>query len=95
MSVTIRLARVGKTNAPSYKVVVSNTKTKRTGKYLDVLGYYNPSEGEKAYSLDKEKFQEWKNKGALSTEAVDKLLEGTYKYKVYAPKKAKGEKVEE
>ncbi len=99
MSVTIRLARVGKKNAPAYKVVVSNTKDKRTGKYLDVLGFYNPSEGTKAYKIDKEKFQEWKNKGALSTDSVDKLLEGTYQYKVYAPKKAKaeakGEKVEE
>jgi small subunit ribosomal protein S16 len=95
MSVTIRLARVGKKNAPAYKVVVSNTKTKRTGKYLDVLGYFNPSEGEKSYKIDEKKFKEWKANGALSTEAVDKLLEGTYQYKVYAPKKAKGEKVEE
>ncbi|HOM77828.1 30S ribosomal protein S16 [Patescibacteria group bacterium] len=97
MSVTIRLARVGKKNAPAYKIVVAQTKDKRTGKYLDVLGFYNPSEGEKSYKIDKEKFQDWKNKGALSTQAVDKLLEGTYKYMVYAPKKAKaqGEKVEE
>ncbi|HDQ88602.1 MAG TPA: 30S ribosomal protein S16 [candidate division WWE3 bacterium] len=95
MSVTIRLARVGKKNSPAYKVVVSNTRSKRTGKYLDVLGFYNPSEGEKAYKIDKKKYQEWKSNGALSTEAVDKLLEGTYEYKVYAPKKAKGEKVEE
>jgi len=97
MSVTIRLARVGKKNAPAYKVVVSNTRDKRTGKYLDVLGFYNPSEGNNALKIDKEKFQEWKNKGALSTKSVDKLLEGTYQYKVYAPKKAEaaGEKVEE
>ncbi len=95
MSVTIRLAKVGKKNAPAYKVVVSNTRDKRTGKYLDILGFYNPSEKGMPSKINKEKFQEWKKKGALSTEAVEKLLAGTYQYKVYAPKRARGEKVEE
>ncbi len=91
MSVTIRLARVGKTNAPAYKVVVAQTKDKRTGKYLDVLGYFNPSESPDSYEIDKEKYLEWKSKGALSTEAVEKLMEGTYEYKVYDPAKKEGE----
>jgi small subunit ribosomal protein S16 len=85
MSVTIRLARIGKTNAPAYKVVVSKTRNKRTGKYLDILGFYNPSENPDAFEIDKKKYQEWKNKGALSTEAVEKLIAGTYEYKVYDP----------
>ncbi len=83
MSVTIRLARVGKRNAPAYKIVVANTRDKRTGKYLDVLGHYNPSEG--TYKLDEEKYKAWKEKGALSTEAVEALRAGTYEYKVYRP----------
>ncbi len=90
MSVTIRLARVGKKNGPSYKVVVSNTRDKRTGKYLEVLGHFNPSRDVKDYKIDKEKYQEWKDKGALSTEAVDKLIEGKYEYIVYSPKQPKG-----
>lgn len=85
MSVTIRLARVGKRNAPAYKVVASKTKNKRTGKFLDVLGYYNPSEDPNAFEIDMEKYKEWKNNGALSTQAVEKLIAGTYKYKVYNP----------
>ncbi len=85
MSVTIRLARIGKRNAPAYKVVVSQTRNKRTGKYLDILGHYNPSEDPEAFEIDKKKYQEWKNKGALSTEAVEKLIAGTYEYKVYNP----------
>lgn len=93
MSVTIRLARVGRTNSPAYKVVVAETRSKRTGKYLDVLGYFNPAESPDSYEIDKEKFHEWKSKGALSTEAVDKLIEGTYEYKIYNPRaQAEGEK---
>ncbi|MBD3366418.1 30S ribosomal protein S16 [candidate division WWE3 bacterium] len=85
MSVTIRLARIGKKNAPAYKIVAAQTRTKRTGKFLDVLGYFNPSEGNDVYEIDMDKYQDWKNKGALSTEAVEKLIEGTYEYKVYNP----------
>jgi small subunit ribosomal protein S16 len=66
-------------------VVVANTRDKRTGKYLDVLGYFNPTESPDAYEIDEDKYQEWKSKGALSTEAVEKLIEGTYEYKVYNP----------
>lgn len=88
MSVTIRLARVGKKNAPAYKIVVAQTRDKRTGKYLDVLGYFNPSESPDSYEIDKDKYQEWKDKGALSTEAVEKLVAGTYEYKVYNPNAA-------
>ncbi len=98
MSVTIRLARIGKKNAPAYKIVAADTRTKRTGKYLDVLGYFNPSEDPDSYEIDKEKYQEWKNKGALSTEAVEKLIKGTYEYKVYNPnqeKEASEERTEE
>jgi small subunit ribosomal protein S16 len=89
MSVTIRLAKVGKKNAPSYKVVVSNTRDKRTGKFLDVLGFYNPSHQPALLEIDKDKVNEWKSRGALSTVAVDKLLEGKYTYTKYNPKGSK------
>lgn len=101
MSVTIRLARIGKKNAPAYKIVVANTRDKRNGRFLDVLGYFNPSESMDAYRMDKKKYDEWKNKGALSTDAIEKLIAGTYKYKVYNPNEkakeaeAEGEKGEE
>lgn len=86
MSVTIRLSRIGKKNQPAYKLVVSNTRDKRNGRYLDILGHYNPFEPKEKFSYDKEKFEEWKNKGALVTDAVNKLIEGTYEYKKYEPK---------
>lgn len=87
MSVTIRLSRIGRKNQPAYKVVVANTRDKRNGRYLDILGYYNPFEKKKQFSYDKEKFENWKKKGALVSDAVNKLIDGTYEFKKYDPKK--------
>jgi small subunit ribosomal protein S16 len=83
MSVTIRLARFGKKFAPSYKIVVANTRDKRNGKFLDILGYYNPSENPVKFNIDKEKYSKWTGNGALVTDAVKKLVDGTYEYTPY------------
>lgn len=87
MSVTIRLAKFGKRNAPSYRVVVANTRDKRNGKFLDTLGFFNPSDKTTKFTVDKKKYEEWKAKGALVTKAVEKLIDGTYEYIKYEPKK--------
>lgn len=87
MSVTIRLSKTGKRNAPSYKVVVANTRDKRDGRFLDVLGYFNPSTSPQELKIDQEKFTAWKDKGALVTDAVEKLVAGGYEYVKYNPKK--------
>ncbi|HLC93794.1 MAG TPA: 30S ribosomal protein S16 [Patescibacteria group bacterium] len=91
MSVTIRLAKVGKKNAPSYKVVVANTRDKRTGRYVDVLGYYNPSTKPAEFKVNKDRIEYWKKQGALTTEAINKLMEGKYTYIKYNPKKSSTE----
>lgn len=93
MSVTIRLARIGRKNLPAFRVVVSNTKDKRNGKFLDILGHYNPSGSKALFDYDKEKFSYWKKNGALVSESVQELIEGKYVYKPY--KKAGEEKQEE
>ena len=76
MSVTIRLAKFGKKNAPSYKIVVSNTRDKRNGSFLDVLGFYNPLQTENKINFDKKRLEGWKNQGAQVSDAVNKLIEG-------------------
>lgn len=91
MSVTVRLAKIGKKHAPAYKVVVSTTRDKRNGNFLDILGSYNPSTNPIIFSLDKKKYQEWVKKGAIVTQAVKKLIEGTYVFKPYKEAKAKKE----
>lgn len=88
MSVSIRLARIGKRNAPAYKVVVANTKDKRNGRAVDIVGHYNPLVKD-ALKLDLEKITDWKKKGALITSAVERLMGGTYTYTKYEPKKTK------
>lgn len=85
MSVTIRLAKFGKRNAPSYRVVAAETRSKRNGRFLDVLGYFNPSKSTREFELDEKKYKVWKEKGALTTDAVEKLIEGTYNFVKYEP----------
>lgn len=91
MSVTIRLARIGKKNAPAFKVVVSNTKSKRNGRYLDILGHFNPSHTPALLEIDKNKLAEWTQKGALITESVSKLVEGKYEFAPYTRQNEKKE----
>ena len=96
MSVTIRLSRIGRKNQPAYKLVVSNTRDKRNGKFVDILGFYNPYESVNKFSYDKDKFEKWTKRGALVTDAVKKLIEGSYEYVKYEPKKVeKKERSEE
>ncbi len=83
MSVTIRLARTGRKNLPSYKIVVANTRSKRNGLVLDTIGTYNPSEKPELIKIDQDKLTMWKDRGALISDAVTKLVDGTYKYVLY------------
>lgn len=83
MSVTIRLSRIGKRNAPAYKIVAANTKDKRNGRPLDVLGHYNPSHTPELFEIDKDKYEKWVGNGALVTEAVKKLVAGEYVFEPY------------
>ena len=92
MSLTIRLSRIGRKNQPAYKLVVSNTRDKRNGKFVDILGHFNPLQPENKFSYDKEKYEKWVKSGALVTEAVKKLMENKYEYVKYDPKKIKEEK---
>lgn len=95
MSVSIRLARIGKKNAPAYRVVVTKTKTKRNGKFIDIIGNYNPSDPTTELTIDKKKYKEWVENGAIVSDAVKKLVDGKYEYVKYNPKAAKPEEKEE
>ncbi|AHB40377.1 MAG: SSU ribosomal protein S16P [candidate division WWE3 bacterium GW2011_GWE2_43_18] len=87
MSVSIRLTRTGRKNLPSYRVVATQTRTKRDGKFLDIIGFYNPSTIPASFDYDKKKFQEWVSKGAIVSDAVKKMVEGKYEYTKYKPGK--------
>ena len=86
MSVTIRLARIGRKKLPAYKIVANETRDKRNGRFLEIIGHYNPSMNPVQFAYDKEKYEKWLKRGALVTEAVIKLIEGKYEYKPYTSK---------
>lgn len=93
MSVTIRLARIGRKNLPAYRLVVSTTRDKRNGKFVDIIGHFNPSMTPVSFDYDKKKYQDWIGKGALVSDAVTRLIDGKYNYVKYNPRgeKAKAE----
>lgn len=74
MSVKIRLTRTGKSAQVSYRIVAQDTRSKRDGKFLEMLGFYNPS-NKPSLEIDKEKLAAWTKKGAKPTLAVASLLE--------------------
>jgi len=91
MAVKIRLSRTGKRNAPSYRIVAIDSRSPRDGQALEILGHYNPSMTPESLSIDKERVKYWQSVGAQTTEAVEKLLKGEYKYEKYEGSKAKTE----
>ena len=76
MSVKIRLMRVGKKKQPTYRVVVADGRSPRDGRYIEIIGHYQPRQEPSGFSIDDTKVIDWLNKGAQPTEQVHKLLVG-------------------
>ena len=74
MSVKIRLARGGAKKNPSYRIVVADSETKRDGRYIEKVGYYEPTREPKVLSLDIERVNHWISKGAKPTNTVKTLI---------------------
>lgn len=74
--VTIRLARGGAKKRPFYNIVVTDSRNRRDGRYIERVGYFNPIAvgQEQRLNLDSERVQYWLGKGARASERVAKLL---------------------
>ncbi|MGI6787218.1 MAG: 30S ribosomal protein S16 [Acholeplasmataceae bacterium] len=72
MAVKIRLQRFGAKKRPFYRVVASESTRARDGKFLEILGTYNPLDG--TVNIDGEKVEKWLNNGAQPTDTVKSLL---------------------
>jgi small subunit ribosomal protein S16 len=70
----IRLRRTGGTNAPAYRIVVSDSQRTPTAKVLEELGYYDPTKNPPLLEVDTEKAKTWIAKGAMASATVQKLL---------------------
>jgi len=92
--VKLRLQRKGRKNAPSYRIVATDSRSPRDGKFLELLGYYNPTENAEAVVYNKDRYQYWISVGAKPSTAVFKLVNGTYKFEPY-DSKVKEEKPKE
>jgi len=73
--VKIRLRRMGRRNKPFYRVVVADSRSPRDGKFIDIIGHYNPLTDPATISIDGEKALKWLRYGAQPTDTVRSLLD--------------------
>jgi len=74
MAVKIRLKRIGSKKNSHYRVVVSDSKFPRDGRFIEEIGYYNPVPTPSEVSIDREKALKWMKNGAQPTDTVRALL---------------------
>jgi small subunit ribosomal protein S16 len=72
--VKIRLRRMGRRNRPFYRVVVTDSRSPRDGKSIDIIGQYNPLTDPATVSIDEEKALKWLRYGAQPSDTVYSLL---------------------
>jgi small subunit ribosomal protein S16 len=72
--VKIRLRRMGRRNRPFYRVVVADSRSPRDGKFIDIIGHYDPLTDPATISVDGEKAAKWLKDGAQPTDTVRSLL---------------------
>ena len=74
MAVKLRLTRVGSKKNPIYRVVAADSRAPRDGKFLEIVGRYNPQTDPSTIELDEERIKDWLSKGAQPSSTVSKLL---------------------
>jgi small subunit ribosomal protein S16 len=74
MAVKLRLTRVGSKKNPIYRIVAADARSPRDGKFIEIVGRYNPQLEPSLIEVDEEKVREWLQKGAQPTESVGRLL---------------------
>lgn len=74
MSVRIRLARYGTNNRPCYRIVAADSRARRDGRFIELLGSYDPLKEPAAVTLKEERIKYWLSKGAKASETVASIL---------------------
>ena len=74
MAVKLRLARVGSKKNPIYRVVAADSRSPRDGKFIEIVGRYNPQTDPSTIELDEDRVRDWLSKGAQPSDAVSRLL---------------------
>ncbi len=74
MAVRIRLTRLGRKKKPFYRIVVADSESPRDGKFLDIVGTYDPLQDPAKIDINDHKLQDWLTKGALPSTTVKSLI---------------------
>ncbi|MGC8739284.1 MAG: 30S ribosomal protein S16 [Candidatus Hydrogenedens sp.] len=75
MATVIRLKRGGRTHDPYYRIVVMDSRERRQGKEIDIIGFYQPkARPEPITNIDEEKLKQWLNKGVRTSDTVRSLI---------------------
>jgi small subunit ribosomal protein S16 len=75
MAVKMRLTRIGGKGKPSYRVIVADSDSPRDGKFLEIVGNYDPQKNPAEVILKEDRVREWLSKGAKPTLTVSQLLQ--------------------
>ena len=89
MAVKLRLKRMGSKQKPFYRIVASDSRSPRDGKFIELVGTYNPIKGQEVVTVDEEKALKWLNNGAEPTDTVRSILSKQGIMKKYAESKNK------
>ena len=74
MAVKLRLMRMGKKKQPTYRVVAADSRSPRNGRFIEIVGVYNPRVEPSDIRIDNARAVDWLRKGAQPTDTVEKLL---------------------
>lgn len=74
MAVKLRLKRMGAKSRPFYRIVAADSRSPRDGRFIEIVGTYNPIATEKSINIDEEKALKWLNDGAQPTDTVRNIL---------------------
>ena len=74
MAVKIRLRRMGQKKKPMYRIVVSDSRSPRDGKFIEIIGTYNPNTDPSEFKVDEELAKKWLANGAKPTDTVGKIF---------------------
>ena len=74
MAVKLRLMRMGKKKQPTYRVVAADSRAPRNGRFIEIIGIYEPRQDPSVVRIDNERALHWLRHGAQPTERVEKLL---------------------
>ena len=77
MAVRMRLTRVGSKKNPIYRVVVADSRSPRYGRFIEIVGRYNPQTDPSTIELDEAKIKDWLSKGAQPSDPVAKLIKAS------------------